>query len=359
LSILSAAISKAMANILYGVNGEGAGHSTRAKEVIRHLEKEGHIIHVVSFDRGLRNLGDEFEVTEIFGLRLAYVQNRVRYRKTIFKNLISVPKAAKSLKRLRELANKWQIELVCTDFEPLSYHVAHHENLPSISIDNQHALTHARLEYPRQFKRDALAAKLVTRAMVPHADEYMITTFFSTQLKSKRAFLMPPILRQEVLDTKPSESSHVLVYVTSPSDQLAALLKRVRQPFTCYGFNREGREENLTFKKPGLKSFLADLATCRAVIANSGFSLICEAVHLGKPYLAIPVRHQFEQVLNAYYVKKLGYGAYWDELNEERVKSFLFNLEKFRENLAGYPRQGNSTLFTKLDELVRAHTALL
>jgi uncharacterized protein (TIGR00661 family) len=45
------------------------------------------------------------------------------------------------------------------------------------------------------------------------------------------------------------------------------------------------------------------------VIANSGFSLICEALYLGKPYLAIPVRHQFEQVLNAYYVDKMGYGT--------------------------------------------------
>ena len=33
-----------MANILYGVNGEGAGHSTRAKEVISHLRKKGHAV---------------------------------------------------------------------------------------------------------------------------------------------------------------------------------------------------------------------------------------------------------------------------------------------------------------------------
>lgn len=64
-----------MANILYGVNGEGAGHSTRAKEVISHLVKKGHNVHVVSFDRGLKNLGRDFEVTEIYGLHFAYVNN--------------------------------------------------------------------------------------------------------------------------------------------------------------------------------------------------------------------------------------------------------------------------------------------
>ena len=348
-----------MAKILYGVNGEGAGHSTRAREVIRHLQQKGHAVHVVSFDRGLRNLRDEFEVTEIYGLRLAYVQNRVRYRKTIFKNLLSVPKAAKSLKALRAQVGEWQIDLVCTDFEPLSYHVAHHERLPVISIDNQHALTHARIEYPKQYRRDALAAKLVTRVMVPNADNFLITAFFPAQVKRNRAFLMPPILRQEVLDATPHDGPHVLVYVTSPSDRLAALLKRVRQAFVCYGFEREGQDGNLTFKRPGLESFLGDLASCRAVIANSGFSLICEALHLGKPYLAIPVRHQFEQALNAYYLDKFGYGDYVKELNQKRVESFLCNLEKFREKLANYARQYNSMLFAKLDELIRAKTAVL
>jgi len=56
-----------MAKILYGVNGEGAGHSTRAKEVLTHLRERGHTLHVATFDRGLRNLSRDFEVTEIFG----------------------------------------------------------------------------------------------------------------------------------------------------------------------------------------------------------------------------------------------------------------------------------------------------
>ena len=65
-----------MANILYGVNGEGAGHSTRAKEVLTHLVSQGHNVHVASFDRGLQNLKDGFNLTEIYGFRFAYVNNR-------------------------------------------------------------------------------------------------------------------------------------------------------------------------------------------------------------------------------------------------------------------------------------------
>jgi uncharacterized protein (TIGR00661 family) len=97
---------------------------------------------------------------------------------------------------------------------------------------------------------------------------------------------------------------------------------------------------------------LAKFTQLRAVIANSGFSLVTEALHLGKPYLAVPVRHQFEQVSNAYGLEKSGHGAYWEELNKERVESFLFNLPSYCESLVQYPRQGNRALLEKLDALI-------
>ena len=75
-------LRRRMANILYGVNGEGAGHSTRAKEVLAHLVAQGHNVRVASFDRGLQNLKTQFDVTEIYGFRFAYVNNRVRYKRT-------------------------------------------------------------------------------------------------------------------------------------------------------------------------------------------------------------------------------------------------------------------------------------
>src|SRR5689334_3812289 len=112
-----------MANILYGVNGEGSGHSTRAKEVISHLKANGHTVNIVSFDRGLNNLSASFPVTEIYGLRLAYVNNRMRYRRTLARNVITAPQAARSLKQLMGFAEEKKIELVITDFEPLSCHV--------------------------------------------------------------------------------------------------------------------------------------------------------------------------------------------------------------------------------------------
>jgi uncharacterized protein (TIGR00661 family) len=345
-----------MANILYGVNGEGAGHSTRAREVLSHLQTQGHRLYVVSFDRGLRNLSDQFEVTEIFGFRFAYVNNRVRYRRTLAKNLLTAPRVARSLHRLNKLAESRDIELVITDFEPLSCHIGHRRRLPIISIDNQHCLTNVRVSYPHRYRRDAAAAKLVTRLMTPRANAYLVTSFFSAPIRGRNTFLFAPILREAILNAAPTIGEHVLVYVTSPAPTLARLLSSIHCNFIAYGFGRDGRQGNLLFKKPSMDTFLADLTSARAIIANAGFSLVTEALHLAKPYLAVPVKHQFEQIFNAYWLDKTGYGAFWEDLNKECVESFLYNLPALAERLRDYPRQDNHALFRKLDSLIAEYT---
>jgi uncharacterized protein (TIGR00661 family) len=348
--------SRVLANILYGVNGEGAGHSTRARELLTHLKSRGHTIRVASFDRGLKNLTADFDVTEIFGLRLSYLRNRVLYGRTVLKNLARVPRAAKSVRKLIRLAQEWNTDLVITDFEPITCHVGRKLRLPIISIDNQHVLTRSDISYPREYRREAAATKLVTRLMTPRADSYLLISFFPSRLKKKNTFLFPPILRKEVLEARTTPGESVLVYVTAPAPDLLPILKRVLQRFVCYGFGREGTDANLVFRQPSLAVFLEDLRDAKALIANAGFSLISEALYLGKPYLAWPVKRQFEQVFNAYYVEKMGYGAYWDDLNKERIESFLFNLGLYRGNLANYPRENNSALFAKLDELILRFT---
>ena len=137
-----------------------------------------------------------------------------------------------------------------------------------------------------------------------------------------------------------------------PAPALAKILAAVRCPFVAYGFGREGQDGNVLYKKPSLDGFLQDLIKAKAIVANAGFSLVTEALHLAKPYLAVPVEHQFEQIFNAYWLEKAGYGACWEDLNRERVESFLYNLSHYRENLAAYPRQGNHALLNKLDTLI-------
>ena len=114
--------------------------------------------------------------------------------------------------------------------------------------------------------------------------------------------------------------------MTSPTPALAKLLTSVRCRFIAYGFGREGQEGNVLFKKPSLEGFFSDLISARAIIANSGFSLVTEALHLGKPYLAVPVSHQFEQIFNAYWLEKSGLRSLLGRLEQRarRIVSLQF-----------------------------------
>lgn len=82
--------------------------------------------------------------------------------------------------------------------------------------------------------------------------------------------------------------------------------------------------------------------------------MITEALYLGKPYLALPLKGQFEQILNAYYLEKLDYGKYWDEIDKEKIESFLYNIDLYRRNLKRYKKEDNSKIFKKIDELIMA-----
>jgi uncharacterized protein (TIGR00661 family) len=188
--------------------------------------------------------------------------------------------------------------------------------------------------------------------MTPYATHYLVSSFFAAPGRRTNSELIPPILRQQIQDAHPSSEGPVLVYVTSPAPALAKVLASVHCEFIAYGFGREGREGNILYKKPGVETFLDDLVAARAIIANAGFSLVTEALYLGKPYLAVPVRNQFEQIFNAFWLGRTGYGAFWEELSKEQVESFLFNIPQFCKKLSEYPRTSNRELFAKLDGLI-------
>ena len=95
----------------------------------------------------------------------------------------------------------------------------------------------------------------------------------------------------------------------------------------------EKEEKNLILKKFNEKEFIKDLASCKALIANGGFCTITEAVQLGKPVLSVPIKKQFEQILNAIFVDKLGYGEFHRKLKVDKIKDFISNIDIYKENL--------------------------
>lgn len=342
-----------MAKILYGVSGEGFGHAARSKEIISHLISQGHQVKVLSYDRGFFWLKKFFDTEEIFGLRLTYENNSVKYLPTIFDNAMNTPQVLKSVTKIRQIMKDFKPELVITDFEPLSATTANLHGIPLISIDNQHLLTRTEVDYPSEFKKDFLAAKVVTRLMVMHAKIYLITNFFTVPIVESKTRVLPPIVRQEVLSAEATEGDYHLVYLTSNAEAVPTKLKGLKEKFIVYGVvDKVGQDENLLYKPLDQATFLADLAGAKSIVANAGLSLISEALYLGKPYLAVPAKNQFEQLLNAYYLDKLGYGQLSHDLTKTDVETFLAKLSTYKNNLKHYPKSDNSLFFEAIDEAI-------
>jgi uncharacterized protein (TIGR00661 family) len=145
------------------------------------------------------------------------------------------------------------------------------------------------------------------------------------------------------------------VYQTSDTfHELVPTLQRLPGKFFVYGLKRDEALGNVTLKGFSEEGFVNDLASARAVLAGGGFSLMGEAVQLGKPLLSVPLKGQFEQTLNALYLEQLGYGEYHDELSEKRIVKFLERAPKYTANLKTYPHRAdhNRSILHALDEKI-------
>ena len=349
-----------MAKIVYGVCGEGSGHSSRSREMLTHLQELGHDVIVVSYDRGYANLKEDFDVFETEGLHIASLDNRVSRVKTFTDNLQRLPKGHKKLQMLRkDVFKTFQPDCVITDFEPMTAYLANHYDLPLITIDNQHRLRYMSYPCPAHLQTDRRMTITIIRAMVPRPDVSLVTTFYYGEPKNERTFFFPPILRKEVLSLQPIFGEHILVYLTSGFETFIKRLKSFkRESFIVYGAGKEGADGHLTFKAFSKAGFLNDLTSCKAVMATAGFTLMTESFYLGKPYLALPMRGQFEQEINGYLLSRLKYGINLRRTSPEAVGNFLYRVPDFVENLKTYQAQGNSAIKARLGELLDDDCAL-
>ena len=347
-------------NILYGVPGEGLGHATRSKVVIGHLLAQGHQVCVVSSSRAYQMLAAAFpgRVHEIRGFHLAYKGLAVSKLRTAALILRTAPEDLRiNFARYRELLGDFEPELVISDFESFSYLLARLHRLPVVSIDNMQVISRMKLNVvvPKAERGNYSLARSIVRAKLPRSRHYFVTSFFDLPPAKPDTTLVPPIIRPEILATTRTPGRHVLVYQSATTQQnLVPLLQQLPdQEFRVYGFNKQESHGNVQLCAFSEAGFIADLASCRAVVTNGGFSLISEAVFLHKPICAIPIPAQFEQWLNAAEVEKMGYGRHFEAITADNLRAFFYGLPGFATALASYQQQGNEVLFALLDEALK------
>jgi len=341
--------------IIYGLSGQGFGHSARAKEIIKHLVTAGHEVKIFTYGQALLLLQKEFgrdKIYEIPGLVLSYKKNQVVYWKTIWENTKKITGSAKYWNKLSRAFSDFNPDLVITDFEPLSVILAKTKRKPLVSIDNQHQLTNTALKLAATYRKDLLTARLIIKSMVWGAKYYLITSFYNTPITRKNTFLFAPIIRSEIQELQPVTGDYILVYQGAELGHLLPILRQLKEKFIIFGPHEESQVGNITFKGFAVEEWLKYLAGAKAVIGTAGLSLMCECIYLKKPYLALPIGRQIEQILNAQYLQRLGYGMFTEDFCLEDLQEFISNLDHYRLHLAEAKAFGNDELCKELDEII-------
>ena len=317
------------------------------------LLARGHNVQFVSCAKTNEYLLRYFpgRVHELFGLFTVYREGRVEVWPTL---ALNARRAWQSLipanRSLRQLLRTFRPDLVITDFEPFSAFWARLHGIPFISLDNQHVLTHCTVDRPPGQTVDYLNAYWTIRLYYAGAKRYLISSFFNAPVRHHPATVLPPIIRPEVLRRDPSDGDYLLVYKGANGDNEGfrrSIERYDRLPIHAYGFGLTGRVGHVSYRPVDPEAFLDDLAGCRAVVATAGHSLVCEAIHLRKPMLLLPILGQFEQTLNAAQVQRLGYGRWCHEVTPETLSDWLAGLAGHREALSRAPR-------SNLDAVVEA-----
>ncbi|GIU52023.1 MJ1255/VC2487 family glycosyltransferase [Shewanella sp. KT0246] len=272
--------------ILYGVQGTGNGHISRARVMAKSLSKTD--IEVDFLFSG-RNEDQYFDM-ECFGdyqvrkgMSFITEGGRVNLTKTVKRNVTS---PILSEVQQMDLAD---YDLVLNDFEPVTAWAAKKQGVTSISISHQ-----AALQYP------------VPKQGMSWFDEILLNNFAPTDIKLGCHWhhfgfpILPPFVEVEpnggdhshqILVYLPFENADAIAKFLSPFNDYQFFVYHADKPtldlpehINWFGFNRVG------FKK--------HMSQCGGVIGNAGFELASEAMTLGKKLLVKPLLGQFEQSSN-------------------------------------------------------------
>lgn len=319
-------------NIVYGVSGDGMGHVFEALEIADVLKGDGHAVKVLTYGERALSALRAHDPVRIEGFPLAFNSRGLSAVGTIARNTPTLRFYFRNWKRLRRELGAFRPDVFLTAYEPFTTLMAHSLRRPLVSMDNQNALLYLRERPPRGHRMALALVKLTTRVVTWKADIYLVKSFLPANSPRPNVRFVAPIVQRAIRPLRPSAGNQVLVYLTRPNPGLLRILATLPEQFLVYGGDGIGRDGNLTFRPRG-SGFPADLASCKAIIGTTGFSLIADAIYLKKPYFGVPLKRQFEQTVNAFFLASSGLGEFSEDPSRQRIEAFLGRLPAYRERL--------------------------
>lgn len=301
--------------ILYGVQGTGNGHITRARSMAVELALAGIEVDFVFSGRP----AEEYFDMAIFGDYRAFEGLSFVAKNGQLDLLATCQKASffTLLKDIRQL-NTRRYDLVITDFEPVVAWAAKRQGIPCLGFGHQYAFSHN-----------------IPRYTGKRLSQWILSNFApsTTQLGAHWHHfgfpILPPLvhLNENLPEKKrtPYEKT-VLVYLPfENSEEVMEWLEEIpnyRFRLHCKDID-PGVYQNVEVFPFSVNEFQKNLSECESVLCNAGFELNSEALQLGRRILAKPMQGQIEQLSNMIALQTLGLAQTCEVLNAEVIQQWL------------------------------------
>lgn len=350
--------------IAYGVMGYGRGHAMRTSAVLPAL-MDKYDVTVYAGGDAYEAMADRFPVVRIPTLGYAYGdEGRISWSRTLVKNIPAARDLlldGSGMQALKQSLLDKKTRLIISDSEAWTHRAARQLGLPRIGFDHVGIIAYCNPPLPREDWLDGHRDAIGYRFLMGEPDRVLLSSFYPAVPRRAGIEIIPPLMRDEVVETSPTTGDYLLAYFNKGHEQflpnVEAALKALPWPVRVYGTGGQGKDGNLTYRPPANRAFVSDVAGSYAILSTSGNQLVGEAIHFRKPILVMP-EDCFEQRLNAFMVKRMGIGdrAQITQLSSDQVETFLVNADTYRSNMARYASDGRQAA---IDALMRMTEQLL
>ena len=336
--------------IAYGVMGYGRGHAMRTMSVLPALMAE-HEVTVFAGGDAYDVLAPRFPTVRIPIIGYQYsAAGTHSLPKTIARNfnpMADLLLGGDGMAEVERAMRERGIQLVISDSEAWTHRVAQRLDIPRISFDHVGIIAYCKPHFPPDLWALGMRDAWGYRALMGVPERILISSFYPAEPAYPQVKVIGPMLRNEVISTQPKNGDYLLAYFNKGEHQylphVDRALRLLDTKVIVYGTRHRGVDDNLDFRAPSVEGFVRDLAHCRAVLSTAGNQLIGEAIHFGKPILAMPEK-AFEQRLNAYMIERMGVGMRGDlmSLSPSDVDRFLGNDDYYRSNMGEHRGDGRA-----------------
>ena len=291
--------------IFYAVQATGNGHISRARQLVPHLQEYGQVDVFLSGSNASLDVDLPIKFRSK-GLSLFYKQcGGLNYSKMARNNSF--------LGAVRESyglpVDKYDI--VINDFEFITARACRVHKKDSIHFGHQASFLSPRTPRPNKksrigewiFRDYAPATHKVGLHFLPYED-----------------YILPPVIKSELLEATPKDHGHLTVYLPSFEEQC---LKNIFQSLNHLEFHwflpniaSPFRESNVSYFPIDNDYFSDSLIHCKGLITGGGFETPSEALYLNKKLLSIPIRDHYEQKCNAAALQRMGVKTLEDISND-------------------------------------------